>query len=211
METPSERLRRARVAKGFTSAREAARHFGWNEVTYITHENGTRGLRISTARVYAKAYGVPVSELVGIPSSEPTPVGVGIRVIGEAAIGIWRDATLQSPDDNRISVPDAHPIERFAVRVVDHSVDKLIAKDEYAVCEPASVDDLEPGQIVVLRRFRQGLTEISVRRISEINGKTIRATGHSSDNRYAAIVDITIGTEATLVGRVIAKYAEFNL
>lgn len=211
METPSERLRRARVAKGFASAREAARHFGWNEVTYITHENGTRGLRVSTARVYAKAFGVPVSELVGIPSTEPVPVGVGIRVIGEAAIGIWRDAALQSNDDKRISIPDAHPIERFAVRIVDHAVDKLISKDEYAVCEPATLDDIEPGQIVVLRRFRQGLTEISVRRVSEISGKTIRATGHSSDNRYAAIVDITIGTDASLVGRVIAKYAEFNL
>lgn len=211
METPSDRLRRARIAKGFASAREAARHFGWNEVTYITHENGSRGLRISTARVYAKAFSVPVAELVGIPSSEPTPVGVGIRVIGEAAIGIWRDAALSEPDDKRISVPDAHPIERFAVRVADHAVDKLIGKDEYAVCEPAALDDIEPGQIVVLRRFRQGLTEISLRRVSEIDGKTIRATGHSSDNRYAAIVDITIGSEATLVGRVIAKYAEFNL
>lgn len=211
METPSERLRRARVAKGFASAREAARHFGWNEVTYITHENGTRGLRVATARVYSKAFGVPVSELVGIPSAEPVPVGVGIRVIGEAAIGIWRDAALQNPAEKWLSVPDAHPIDRFAVRIIDQSIDKVIAKDEYAVCEPATLDDIEPGQMVVLRRYRQGLTEISVRRVSEISGKTIRATGHSTDNRYAAIVDVAIGSEAAVVGRVIAKYAEFNL
>lgn len=211
METPSDRLRRARMAKGYTSAREAARHYGWNEVTYITHENGSRGLRIATARVYAKAFGVPISELVGIATSEPIPIGKGVCVLGEAAIGIWRDAVLQTPSGQSISVPDPHPVERFAVRLADHSVDKLINKDEYAVCEPALLSDIEPGNLVVLRRFRQGLTEISVRRVSEINGNTIRATGYSSDNLYAAMVDITLGTEASLMGRVIAKYAEFPL
>lgn len=210
-EPPSDRLRRARVAKGFTSAREAARHFGWNEVTYITHENGSRGLRISTARVYAKAFGIPVGDLVGIPSSEPTPTGEGIRVIGEAAIGLWRDALLQGPQDQKISVPDEHPVQRFAVRIADHSVNKLFLPNEYAVCEPAEADDLAPGQFVVLRRHRQNLTEISIRRVSEVNGKVIRTTGHSTDNRYAAIIDITLGSEATLVGRVIAKYAELDL
>lgn len=58
MDTPSKRLKWARVKKGYASARAAATARGWNESTYRTHENGQRNYSIEDAKRYAAAYGV---------------------------------------------------------------------------------------------------------------------------------------------------------
>ena len=58
MDTAADRLRRARTAAGFASASEAAAHFGWNENTYKSHENGQRNLKSDVAKRYASALGV---------------------------------------------------------------------------------------------------------------------------------------------------------
>lgn len=54
-----ERLRQAREKAGYRDASEAARAFGWTVPTYISHENGTRGLRPDVAKKYAKSFRVP--------------------------------------------------------------------------------------------------------------------------------------------------------
>ncbi|MBS7535084.1 helix-turn-helix domain-containing protein [Ancylobacter sonchi] len=54
----AERLRRAREEAGYRSAAEAARAFGWNEVTYRAHENGVRGLKREAVDKYAGAFRV---------------------------------------------------------------------------------------------------------------------------------------------------------
>ncbi len=55
METPADRLRRARAAAGYATAAEAAGRFGWNENTYKSHENGQRNLKPDVAERYAGA------------------------------------------------------------------------------------------------------------------------------------------------------------
>lgn len=60
---PSDRLRQARTKAGFERPVDAARAYGWNEVTYTSHENGIRGLRREVAEKYAKAFRVPVEWL----------------------------------------------------------------------------------------------------------------------------------------------------
>lgn len=55
----SERLTEARKRAGFTSPRDAARRFGWNENTYKSRENGLRGMPDQPeVQKYAKAFGV---------------------------------------------------------------------------------------------------------------------------------------------------------
>lgn len=61
MDTPGERLRRARLAKRYETATDAAEAFGWNEATYRSHENGTRGIKPPMAARYGKALGVEAS------------------------------------------------------------------------------------------------------------------------------------------------------
>lgn len=52
----AERLKQARAAAGFRSARAAAKAFGWVEPTYGAHENGTNGFSPSDAQKYGKAF-----------------------------------------------------------------------------------------------------------------------------------------------------------
>lgn len=53
----AKRLEKARIDRGFTSARSAAEFFGWKYDTYAQHENGTRGIN-RAADAYAKAFRV---------------------------------------------------------------------------------------------------------------------------------------------------------
>ena len=52
------------MAKGYSSAVEAAEAFGWNVVTYRAHENGSRGIKPDLARKYARAFGVSAEHIL---------------------------------------------------------------------------------------------------------------------------------------------------
>lgn len=54
----SDRLRRARIEAGFQDGTEAARRFGWPAPTYLSHENGSRGVKGDRIRDYARAFRV---------------------------------------------------------------------------------------------------------------------------------------------------------
>jgi hypothetical protein len=64
MSEPYERLQFARERAGFDTPTEAAIYFGFNVVTYRSHENGTRGIRREAAQRYAKAFKVPAGWLL---------------------------------------------------------------------------------------------------------------------------------------------------
>ncbi len=64
MEEQSDRLRKARIKKGFTSVAEAARAYGFNRYTFSSHENGNRGISKQAAERYARAFGVSVGWLL---------------------------------------------------------------------------------------------------------------------------------------------------
>ena len=53
-----ERLKQAREYAGDNTAKDAAEAFGWNEVTYRSHEAGDRGIRKPVAEKYARAFQV---------------------------------------------------------------------------------------------------------------------------------------------------------
>lgn len=68
-------MREARAAAGFADAAEAARRFGWTEVTYRSHENGTRNFTKEGAKRYARAFRVsPEWLMLGIGDARKRPV-----------------------------------------------------------------------------------------------------------------------------------------
>lgn len=82
METPGDRLRKAREGAGFETAIEAADSLGVKRSTYIGHENGSRGFRADSAAVYARRFKV---------SAEWLLFGTGIDRKQEAEIvGIFK-------------------------------------------------------------------------------------------------------------------------
>lgn len=60
MDSPNSRLRQARIAAGFKTAREAYEKFGWNPNTYRAHESGPREYNKANAFQYAEAFNVDV-------------------------------------------------------------------------------------------------------------------------------------------------------
>jgi transcriptional regulator with XRE-family HTH domain len=58
MDTPGERLKRARQKARFSTATDAARAHGWVVSTYLGHENGDRIPSRTSAKRYAKAFQV---------------------------------------------------------------------------------------------------------------------------------------------------------
>lgn len=193
IDEPHEVLRRARVKKGFSTAAEAARAFGWNEVTYVSHENGTRGIRPSVAQKYAKALGIEALSLLELPERGKSIIGLEtISVIGETAM-------------------------RVAFRVADDSVDKAINSGEIAIvhlCEPVDLSTLQVGALVVIERRKGGLTERSVRRIEHRNGPELVLAFYSRNPRFSERINVNADNatdELEIIGRVVGKYAEVTL
>src|SRR5258707_12322182 len=58
MDERYQRLRQARIAKGFEPASAAADAFGWNRNTYVSNENGNAPFSYRRAKEYAAAFGV---------------------------------------------------------------------------------------------------------------------------------------------------------
>ncbi len=76
---PGSRLRRAREAAGFASAKDAAIALSSPVSTYLGHENGSRGYPAKKAALYAQFFRVPEEWLLfgkgsdAIDACEPSP------------------------------------------------------------------------------------------------------------------------------------------
>ncbi|UNE55331.1 XRE family transcriptional regulator [Bartonella machadoae] len=71
----SSRLMKARLIRGFRSAKAAAEYFGWNYSSYIQHEQGLRGISRASKK-YATAFRVSEGWLLtgeGDGPSVPAP------------------------------------------------------------------------------------------------------------------------------------------
>jgi DNA-binding XRE family transcriptional regulator len=80
MQTINERLKIARAAAGFESAKEAAAALGVKEKTYQGHENGSDGFPIASAIKYARRYGVTLDWLLAGRGVGPKPKDIRLAL-----------------------------------------------------------------------------------------------------------------------------------
>jgi hypothetical protein len=80
----NDRLRKARMAAGWKSARQAALKFHWRESTYASHENGqTDPVPSESAKQYADAFGTTdIWILHGIGPGPATRKSIDARLAG---------------------------------------------------------------------------------------------------------------------------------
>lgn len=211
MSSPADTLRAARIARGFASAAEVARHFGWVEYTYTSHENGNRGIGKTTAAKYAKAFGIDATSLLGLPSSTlQVDADQGVNVEGTAAWGIWRDKSMANVQcDAVIEVPRASRFSpRRAVLIGDQSVNKSIAEGSYAIYEPLNHHEVTTGRLVVLRRGQGNLVELSVRKVQSAYEGKLRLVAHSTETafREALVLDTSSMGDVEVLGIVVGSY-----
>ena len=133
MEEPNERLQRARRDAGYEDATFAARRFGWNENTYRSHENGTRGVRRDSAERYAKAFKVGIAWLLTGEGAKQT---TGIRLVGHVGADARPDVVIftdvQGDLDDDVPIPPDRKATTVAVVVKGNSM-RSIARDGWLI------------------------------------------------------------------------------
>lgn len=75
METPADRLRKARLDAGYATAIEASSAFGYNRNSYASSENGNRGVTAAKAALYAAAFGVRADWILYGPDAGNSDIG----------------------------------------------------------------------------------------------------------------------------------------
>jgi hypothetical protein len=212
------RLKEARELRGFSSASAAARRYNWNVASYVSHENGTRGIG-RMYREYARKLRVSPAWLLG-HSDDRDSVVRGVIVVGDASVGTWRDRSSggsSAGSTKTVGVPtdsEYDDDDKFAVRVADASMSKVLPQNSFAICVPVPEGArLRIEQIVYVERTRDGLVEMSLRRVSAVtaNGKATLST-HPTDARQRQ--DISFPSTRSeerlrIVGNMVGKYEDY--
>jgi len=125
MDERFQRLREARLAKGFETAAAAAEAFGWNRNTYASNENGNAPFSYRRAKDYAAAFGIRPEWLYDaagamLPATEAGFVPI-IGRVGANPDGQVLFATGHEPGD-LAPVPPGGTDKAVALLVVGHSM-----------------------------------------------------------------------------------------
>lgn len=222
MKTPGDRLRELRIRKGYETAADAARAFGWNEHTYKSHENNVRGMRPDAARKYAAALGSTPGYILGLGGSEPGAKQevinqtLNVPVVAKASAGAFRfDEGLEIEGFIVPAVPraDVPASVQYAVIIDGPSVNLRIPDGAYAICAPyeAYPGGAQHGQLVHVVRERAGLYEHTIKEL-QFTRKGAVLMPCSSDPRFQEPVQLDAGeddTTVTIKGVVIGAYLPF--
>lgn len=125
MDGRAERLRQARLGKGYETAAAAAEAHGWSRNTFASNENGNAPFSYRRAKEYAAAFGVSAEWLYDAagPMLAATASGL-VPVIGQ--VGANPDGTVlyahgQDPAE-LVPIPPGGAETARALKVVGHSM-----------------------------------------------------------------------------------------
>ena len=125
MDGRPERLRQARLGKGFETAAAAADAHGWSRNTYASNENGNAPFSYRRAKEYAAAFGVSAEWLydaagpmLAAAASGLVPVigHVGANPEGTVLFALGQDPAELAP------IPPGGTEQARALKVVGHSM-----------------------------------------------------------------------------------------
>lgn len=176
MGTQNERLRQARIAAGYSTAKQAIDAFGFQEAAYRHHENGTRAITPDNAKRYGRAFKVNPGWILGLDAKqeiELPPESSTLKVLGAVSAGVWLEQTEWAEDDQyEIEVgPSPIPgVKRFAVKMEGHSMNLIIPPGSDLECAYVDYQDgvvPQPGQLVIACREAHDLTEMTCKRLEK--------------------------------------------
>jgi Peptidase S24-like len=112
------------------------------------------------------------------------------KLAGEIAAGIWRDQELpQARPALGIPIDPRYPAHYQSVfEVRDNSMDRLAQIGDFLIVVDRAASGLTPrsGDIVIVRRIRDGLHEVTARRF-ELRGSEVELRFESTDRHYATV------------------------
>lgn len=114
MDTKADRLRAARVARGFASAADAARALNIPYGTYSGHENNSRGFKDDEAERYADFFKVSIGWLIA-------GEGFSVPLISWVSAGglLTADAVINLDDSTLLPIAGLPPTHPGALRRTD--------------------------------------------------------------------------------------------
>lgn len=182
------------------------------QARYTHHENGTRGIRLPDARTYERKFKLKAGTLTGITDD----VASGeVPVMGDAAFGLWRDKSVdREPRVNKRlpGVPNTTGAElRYAVQVVDESLNKTFLVGDYAICIPMAAEPIKAGWLVHVEHKRGTLVERTIRRVEDCGHGRFRLTTHTTISRFFHQIHFPPtepGESVNIIGKVIGKYCD---
>lgn len=204
--TPAERLKELRE-KRFETAKAAAEAFGWNEVTYRSHESGLRNIPLATARKYALALGSTAGHIVGIDdsggNSPPVNSVAHLEVAARVSAGTFR---YDEPvTDGGFSVPfvprgDIPPSAQYAVIIDGPSVNKRIPDGAFAICAlyESMPGGAQHGSLVHVVRERAGLHEHTIKEL-RFTREGMQLYPVSTDPRHQEPIVLNSGDDGEIV------------
>jgi transcriptional regulator with XRE-family HTH domain len=200
----AENMKAIRKQRGMTQ-QQLAEMLGVEQPTVLRYEKG-RSPTIAQAQDIADALGVPLAELVS--DGEVMSAGPKLKVKGEVAAGIWKDAIESPPDEWReyTGRPDctADARHRFGLRVVGESMNEIYPHGTILDCVSVfGHTEIEPGKrVIVVRKRDDGEFEATVKEFYvDAEGKPwLRPRSTHPDFQAWAPLD---GEEPGIIERVI--------
>lgn len=214
----AERLRTKRIEKRFKTAKAFAEAVGQAVGTYVHHENGTREFSRADATRYARKLGVSAAFLMGMVGDDETETPE-VSIMGEAALSTWYDRTLdleRKENKNSLQVPNpSGAAVRYAIRVKDESVNKVIGDGEYAICIPIDDNDIEHGMLVDVQHIRGDLVQRTIRRVlAKPKGDGFLLRTFSDIPKFESTISYPSEKKdesVRILGRAIGRYSEIDL
>lgn len=188
---PFERLQKARERAGFGNATDAAKAYGWSIPTYISHENGTRGMRYDVAEKYAKALRTTPEWILrakGKATVEAPPSAKLAPLVGYVSAGAAAHFFSDQGDLDEVPAPDGSTESTVAVEIRGESLGALF--DRWLVFyddvkRPVTTDQINRLCVVGLADGR-----ILIKKIQKSRGR--QGFYHLLSNTEAPILDVEI-------------------
>lgn len=198
---PFERLQKARKKAGYETAAEAARAYGWGVSTYISHENGTRGIRPQVAERYGKAFKLPASDLIFEPKrpNEKTPAKQEARslvpLVGFVAAGAEAHYFGDGNPIDEVQAPLNRSDETVAVEVRGESLGSVF--NQWLVYYDDVQRPVSHG--LIARLCVVGLKDGRIM-VKQLQPSRVRGRFHLISNTEPPIFDAEVEWAAKVIG-----------
>ncbi len=155
-------------------------------------EANRRGISPEWAEKYAKLYGVSASHILfgaghasdsGVTNVEDVRM---VGVIGEVRAGVFAEVPDHEPEPwghVPVSLPEYARAQLFALQVVGRSMDRFYPDGSTVVVCPAHEAGVREGDHVVVRRWRGGLAETTLKEVVA-STKGVELWPRSTDPAY---------------------------
>lgn len=219
MSTVGERLKNARIAAGFATAADAARALPEHPQNVRDHEADRRRPSPEKAAKYARLYKVPVSQILfgkgEAPESDVT-TNDNVRmvgIVGEIRAGVFAEVPDNEPDPWEmvpVALPEYARAQLYALYVVGRSMDRHYPDGSVVIVCPTAEAGVREGDHVVVRRWKGGLAETTLKEVA-VDNDGVALWPRSSDPAYQSPLRLDARRDADegpeIIGVVVGSFS----